>query len=298
MQGRGIYTTHYRQSSGPSTAHSMHPSPGGFTYQQTTGGTSGAVQSRKRSAPSDPILTPAIGRPLMPKQPSTFPTESGARPTITGPLGHQPISPLVEPPPTVNEPRKKRGRPTKKEAEDRRRAMEERQQARIAASQITTGSYDSPYVPPQLQAFPNAPPTSIPREETPGISAVALAPTAMMQTPQQAAPSPEQNSSGSSGKKRKARPRPISVSDPEPPLQPSFALLGQQGSSAYSSPPTTGSHRERRASVSARTSGPTSGPQSSLNEQEGTRPNAPEDPRAQMQRSRVWEDTVMGRPGQ
>jgi hypothetical protein len=281
-QGRIVHSSYSRQSSGPSTAHSAGPSPGSYGFP-IAGGSTGGVTSRKRSAPSD-SLTPFIGRPLAPKQPSSFGPETKVISSITG---HQPISPMLEPSPRSNEPRKKRGRPTKQEAEERRRQMEERQQLRLQAQAAqaahaaqTTGSYNTPFGPP-LQPVPPSFVSQIPREGTPTIPS----PAPLAQTPRN--PSVEDNnSSGSSGKKRKTRPPRLSVSETEGPPPPSFVVHPQ--TTAYGSPPHSGSQRGGRPSQSARPSSTATG--HIPTDQELPRFDANEDNRAPPNpRSRPWE---------
>lgn len=281
-----------RQSSGPSTAHSAGPSPGSIGLA-LAGGSTGGVTSRKRSAPSD-ALTPLIGRPLAPKQPSTFGPETTVRPPITG---YQPISPMVEPSPRLHEPRKKRGRPTKQEAEERKRQMEERQQRRMQAQVAQATHTDQimhpvssygPHFGPPLHSVATGSHSQVSREDTPTGATIPPPIAGPSQTPRKPVEE-EQNSSGSSGKKRKLRPPRLSVSDTEPPPPPSFRLagVGQQSSSVYESPSHSdtqlegGQYQHVRASTMTTGFMPTESEMSRFDTDDDNRPPNP--------RSRPWE---------
>lgn len=299
-QGRAVFNAYSRQSSVPSTAQSAGPSPGSYGVS-LVGGSTGGVISRKRSAPSD-TLTPLIGRPLAPKQPSTFGSEPPIRPSITG---YQPISPMVDPSPRLNEPRKKRGRPTKQEAEERRKQMEMRQeQRRLQQAAATSGQLvqtQGPYGPqmgPAMTPMPTASYAPIPREDTPSGPVLPPPPPPptlppgmdRSQTPRQVVPE-EQTSSGSSGKRRKVRPP--RLSDPDLPPPPTFrasSAIAQQGPSSYESPPQHGAQLE--SSQYQRPRLPAMPSDYSHIESEGARFDTDEDNRPPNPRSRPWE--VMG----
>ncbi|KIV99919.1 hypothetical protein, variant [Verruconis gallopava] len=261
------------------------------------GASTGGVTSRKRSAPSD-ALTPQLGRPLAPKQPSAFGSESTVKSSITG---YPSISPMVEPPPRLDEPRKKRGRPTKQEAEERRRKMEARQQLRLQAqvqvqpSQAAetaqhSRAYGAQFGSP-AQPLPAAAASQIPREGTPTVS-IAPQPSALSQTPRGQSME-EHNSSGSSGKKRRARaPRP-SVSETEPPPPPFYPMPPNPPDSTRDSPPRAGSHLGGRPPHPSRSSAFTT----SISSIEPDLPayDPGEEYRPANPRSRPWE--VRDRPG-
>jgi hypothetical protein len=295
-QGRAILSVYSRQSSGPSTVLSAGPSPGSFSTSLAGGGT-GAVPSRKRSAPPSDVLTPLIGRPLAPKQPSTFGPETVPRASITG---YQSISPMVDPSPRPNEPRKKRGRPTKQEAEERRRQMEERQQRRmqVQASQTThpgpAGQQTGRFIPqfsPLAQSESTVSRSQL--QEKPNQS-TAVAPTigCAPQTPLKHT-TDEPNSSGSSGKRRKLRPPRLSGSDAEP-LPPAFRFGAPGQESARHGSPIQRSVQHdgkefRHAQLPTETTGYAPA------ESEISRFDTDEDSRAVNPRSRPWE--VMERTG-
>lgn len=258
------------------------------------------MPSRKRSAPSD-VLTALIGRPLAPKQPSTFASESTARPTLTG---YQPLSPMVDPSPKLTEPRKKRGRPTKQEAEARRRQVEERQQRRMqaqAAQPMQLGptapmgsSYGPQYAPfhdPSLFGAPRR----LSNDPISSGSAAQVSVTGIVQTPEKPG-GDEPHSSGSSGKRRRVRPPRLSVSDSELPQPPSFPLAaGNQSSIAtYDSPYPLGPQSLDRHFVSER--GPSETPRASRGESEVIRYDPEEDNRPPNPRSRPWEVTERSEP--
>jgi hypothetical protein len=245
-----------RQSSGPSTGYPTGLSPSSFGVSIGGASTGGAV-SRKRSAPLE-ALTP-LGRPLAPKQPSTFGPETTVRPSVTGFQLNSPIDPSPRP----NEPRKKRGRPTKQEAEERRRQTEERQQRRMQAQvgqAHQSGLGEHPISAQRLlsESIATVSQMQIGRELPPSHTSQ---PQALgTETPKGAA-AEEQLSSGSSGKKRKIRtpratsssigvlrPQPFSVAANNPlrlsaqelSSQPDITLEEGQNTRSRVSPSTTG----------------------------------------------------------
>jgi hypothetical protein len=223
-----------------------------------------------------------LGRPLAPKQPATFPAERPGG-LLTGHQPHHPLSPLGDPAPGLTEPRKKRGRPTKKEQEERRALHAAR------AQPVQSPAITSSFV-PQLSQGP--PPTPL-------ADSGPLSQTAATATPRPLQPEGEHNSSSSSGKKRRGRPPKLPApSDIEPMPQPSFAAPSQQASSAYGSPPHSATHsaplsasttRERRASVSTRSTGTAVGPPQQ--EQRAESEDSRRQPRGSSSRS--YYDTVM-----
>lgn len=178
------------------------------------------------------------------------------------------------------EPRKKRGRPTKKEQEERRRIHAQRNQTLPSPGPLRSAF--GPTLPasigPQAPTDPGAPSVGGPS-----------ASTALVTTPRALPPETETHSSSSSGKKRRGRPpKPLGTSE-EPLQQPAFSALGQSASSAYSSPPHSApiSARERRSSISTRSTGTPAGPLSLQQDQRAESEEA-------RRRQRSWNDTVMG----